>query len=400
MSQVADRTVLLTGATGLLGTWLRRTAPAGTTVVPLIHRTQLADERGVVADLRDAHAVADAVARVRPDVVIHAAYAHDRESIVDATRHVVDAVAAMSAHLVHVSTDAVFAGDGTPRSETDSPDPVWDYGRWKADAEQLVAGGSASASVVRLPLIVSLDPADHVVARIRDGAARRRPTHWFDDEVRQPAAAPELAAAIWDVASLDPERGAGVWHLPGPERETRAAIARRVVAALGLVDDVITVGPTPSGAGRPRDLHLLDERARRVIGWAPTPILDGAGGARSRFSALVTLGAAKAPRVLAQTPWQQQRYGRFEVECSGRFGDVDDVALDCHVGEVDDHRCAVPRREGEGCGAEVDRGNPYTPVVRRRLDPVDLDCLRRVGGDAIDNPGFAFGQMLALVSHV
>lgn len=78
--------MLLTGASGLLGTWLRTTAPAGTAV-------------------------------------------------------------GVGAAVLHVSTDAVFSGDGTGRDEHAVPDPVHDYGRWKAQAEHLVTSGSPDAAV-------------------------------------------------------------------------------------------------------------------------------------------------------------------------------------------------------------------------------------------------------------
>jgi dTDP-4-dehydrorhamnose reductase len=135
--------------------------------------------------------------RPTPERVIHAAYAGDQVTIVDATRNVVDAAREVDADVLYVSSDAVFSGDGLPRHEDASPDPVWDYGRWKARAERIVAGGVETSTIVRLPLIVSLDPEDHVVARIRQGAAPEAPTSWFVDELRQPAAASELAEALW-----------------------------------------------------------------------------------------------------------------------------------------------------------------------------------------------------------
>jgi dTDP-4-dehydrorhamnose reductase len=245
--------------------------PSGTTVVPLVRRTPLAG--GVVADLRDQAAVAEAVGAVRPDLVVHAAYAKDEASIVVATRHVVEAATAVDAHLVHLSTDAVFSGDGSARDEAALPDPVFDYGRWKAQADEVVVQASPAAAIVRPSLIVSLDPDDHVVAQIRRGAAEGRPTTWYDDELRQPAEAQDLATGIWAIASLAPDERAGTWHLPGPEVLSRYEIAQRVVAALGLGSDAVTPESTPPHAARPRHLRLLDGRARRAIGWAPRPIL-------------------------------------------------------------------------------------------------------------------------------
>ncbi len=267
--------MLVTGASGLLGTWLLRTVPAGIDVVGLVHRHPVFGIRSVAADLRDAEATRAAVDEADPELVVHAAYRTDEASIVDATRHVVAAARSADADVAFVSSDAVFAGDGRPRAEHDEPDPVHDYGRWKARAEASVATLAGRSTIVRLPLLVSLDPDDHVVARIRHGAATATPTIWFDDEVRQPAMAVDVAAAIWRIVGLDRRGRAGVWHLPGRELLSRYTIARRVVGALGLAADVIASEPTPVGLQRPRRLHLAAARAAGEIRWAPSPILRG-----------------------------------------------------------------------------------------------------------------------------
>jgi dTDP-4-dehydrorhamnose reductase len=277
---MADR-VLLTGASGLLGTWLRRAAPAGLEVVSVVHRTPLAGASGAPgaptvverADLRDAGAVRALLQRVRPRVVLHAAMALDAASIVGATEHVVAAAAGVGAGVVHVSTDAVFSGDGRRVAEADEPDPCWDYGRWKAAAEASVRAGAPGAAVVRLPLVVSLDPADRAVERVRAGAADGGATTWFGDELRQPALAEDLVAALWQIAALDPEERGGAWHLMGPERLSRFDIAGRIAEVLGLPPSSVRSESTPEGSDRPRDLHLGADRARDAIGWDPRPVL-------------------------------------------------------------------------------------------------------------------------------
>ena len=263
--------MLLTGAAGLLGTWLRRTAPKESNVIPATHRRRVSGN-DVVVDLRDRHAVASALTTVKPGLMIHAGYARDRASIVDATRNVVDMAQEVGASLIFVSSDAVFSGDGSPRSEAAQPDPVWDYGTWKAEAERVVSDRDPNAVIARLPLIISLDPEDHVLAGIRFGHENAAPTVWFSDEMRQPAHAEELCRAIWDIASVPLEDRTGVWHLPGPERLSRYEIADRAVAALGLDRSAIVSALTPLGAHRPRDLNLTGERAKDQIGWCPSPI--------------------------------------------------------------------------------------------------------------------------------
>lgn len=268
-----SRVVLLTGASGLVGTWLRRTVPTDVELVPLAHRTAVADPACVIADLRDAPTVAAVFAQVRPAVVVHAAMAVDAASIVGATTNVVDGASRVGAEVVHLSTEAVFAGDGRPVDEDAEPDPAWDYGRWKARAEDVVRRTSERPAIVRLPLVVSLDPEDRAVERIRRGALDGEPSRWFHDEVRQPAMASDVAEGLWRIASLAPDRRAGPWHLAGPERLSRYEIALRVADVLALDRSSVAGVPTPADAARPRRLDLRSDRARREIGWDPARVL-------------------------------------------------------------------------------------------------------------------------------
>lgn len=272
-SAARTRPVLLTGASGLLGHWLLKTAPHGSAVIALTHRHRVAGIREVHADLRDARSTATAVKRADPSLVIHAAYAVDRAAIVDATAHIVDAACEVDANIVVISTDAVFCGDGIERNEASEPDPVWDYGRWKAEAERIALHRSGTAAIIRLPLLVSFDPDDHAVREIRTSAAQGETTQWFTDEARQPALAHEVAAAVWRIANLTTGARRGTWHLAGAERLTRYEIALRVVDQLGVGRDVVEAVTTPEGAVRPRDIAFTDARARAEVGWHPSRVL-------------------------------------------------------------------------------------------------------------------------------
>lgn len=270
---VVRRRILLTGASGLLGSWLRRTAPTNVAIASVARCRRVDDAHSLAVDLREQGPVFEAVRQVRPDLVLHAAYAPDATSVVTATQHVASSAAEVGAELVLVSTDAVFAGDGVPRHEQDRPDPIFDYGRWKAEAERVTTEAVVDAAVVRLPLLVSLDPADRTVARVRATAATGERVVWFDDELRQPANAHDIAQGIWRLVSLPRDVRAGAWHLPGPDVLSRYELARRIALVLGIAEDEIIKAPTPPGVERPRHLHLLADRARRDIDWAPRSIL-------------------------------------------------------------------------------------------------------------------------------
>ena len=265
--------VLLTGASGLLGTWLRRTAPAGVGVVSVVHRTARRRARASGADLRAPDRVTAALAGTRPDLVVHAAYAKDEASIVDATRNVVSAAAAAGADLVHISTEAVFSGDGTVRDESAPPDPVWDYGRWKAEAETIAA--AAGAAIVRLPLIISADPEDHIIADLRAAASTGVPRSGSPTRCASPPTPSTSPGPSGPSPRVPADGRAGVWHLPGPEVLSRLDIADRAVAALGLDPALNAAAPTPAHLRRPRDIRMGCARAVAAFGWAPSPVHAG-----------------------------------------------------------------------------------------------------------------------------
>lgn len=248
--------------------------PDDVKLVSWTHRTAVPSATSVTGDLRDTHAVAAAFARTSPSLVIHSAMALDAASIVEASRNVIQRASLVGADVVYISTDGVFSGDGRPLDEGARPDPIWEYGRWKAEAEELVLRGPAGSAVVRLPLVVSLDPEYRTIERIRQRALGQTPTHWFHDETRQPAMAADIAQAIWRIALLEPRDRSGTWHLPGPERLSRYDIAQRITRALGLDASLIVSATTPPDAVRPRHIDMLGERARDHVGWRPSRILS------------------------------------------------------------------------------------------------------------------------------
>ena len=156
--------VLLTGGSGLLGRMMLGRKPADIEVIAVRHRREVTGaDRTLTADLTDQVAVARMMERLRPDLVVHLAYAKaSRPGIVDATAHLVSA----ATPLVLASTDNVFAGDGRPVAEHHPPDPVNDYGRWKAEAEALVLTFERSG-VVRLPLLIDRAGLDDTSRAVR-----------------------------------------------------------------------------------------------------------------------------------------------------------------------------------------------------------------------------------------
>ncbi|GIE78881.1 dTDP-4-dehydrorhamnose reductase [Actinoplanes philippinensis] len=239
---------LILGGTGGLGAELTRQCGPSATA---------AGSRD--ADLRDPAAVRDLVRRVRPDVIVNAAYRQDDWAVTaDGAAHVAVAARAHRARLVHVSSDAVFSGRPGRFDETCPPCPATMYGAAKAAAETAVRAIDPAAVVARTSLIVG-GPQTVIAARVHAGGV------FFTDDVRCPVHVADLAAALLELAV---SRYAGVHHVAGADAVSRYELALLIAARDGLDPSGVVAGTRAaaglSGAGDVR-LDSAATQARLTV---------------------------------------------------------------------------------------------------------------------------------------
>jgi dTDP-4-dehydrorhamnose reductase len=255
--------LFVTGAGGYLGHALAAAALEGGSEVSGTIRTRPAPEgvRAFALDVRDEEALAAALCDVRPDAVIHTAYVQNgpqaRSVNAGGSAAVARAARAAGARLVHLSSDVIFPGDlGRPLREDDAPAPVNAYGESKAAAETAVAGAAPDAVLVRTSLIYGGARPSVYEQRALDPAQT-----FYADEIRCPVAAPDLAAALLELAELRDVRGP--LHVAGADAVSRLEFAQLAAAAQGADPDAVRGGPRP--AGRAGDLRLDCTLARSLL---------------------------------------------------------------------------------------------------------------------------------------
>lgn len=290
--------ILITGASGQLGSYLLRHLQGLDCVVMAWTGTQQGDRFGVPlqpVELSDFDALRVAFAQAKPDAIIHAgAMARVDECHrnperafrvnAEAARVLAEQAVAQSVRFIQVSTDMVFDGEQAPYRESDAPTPLSVYGRSKAEAEAALSQ-LPGVLVVRVALMFgpSLNGRatyfDHMVATLRLGHA----LHLFGDEWRTPISYAAAATALEILARAEVT---GVLHLGGPERLSRLEMGLALAERLGMsASSILPVGrnQTPGPEPRPRDLSLDSSRWRELFPSVPWP------GFRESLQASITL---------------------------------------------------------------------------------------------------------------
>jgi dTDP-4-dehydrorhamnose reductase len=268
--------IYLTGASGFVGSNFARVfEERGAELIRPGHED---------VDLTQADVVARSVASTQPDAIVHCAIWNAFEGVlsdrrrawdnfVGATRHLTDAANRAGAQMVLVSTDWVFDGTQGPATEDTPPNPVHPYGFLKASSELVVTERAERGTVARIAGVQGVHLARPNTLRVQDAgfgylvasvidALRegRRFTVWDDPRLNTlatPTLAPDAGELIWRALEREVT---GILHCVGGEHAHRVDLARRAVAAFGLDEDLLDVGPPdpeavpPSGA--PYDTRL------------------------------------------------------------------------------------------------------------------------------------------------
>ena len=238
---------LIFGSKGQLGRGLAATAPQG---------SQLVQHDVDTLDITDADAVGRAVKDAAPDIVLNAAAytavdrAEEEEALAqavngDAVGHIAQAARVAGARFVHVSTDFVFDGTASrPYAPEAAPSPISAYGRTKLAGERLA---SNDALIVRTAWVYAPEGGNFVRTMLRL-MGEREELGVVADQVGTPTYAPDLAAALWDLA----DKGVtGVHHYTdsGVASWYDFAVAiQEEASAIGLLDRAIPIAPIATSA--------------------------------------------------------------------------------------------------------------------------------------------------------
>jgi len=270
--------MLVTGGSGYLGRH----------VVPLAQAAgwDVVAPSSSECDIRDPAAIAQLTVARLPRAVVHLAYrAGDEPTIVEGTHNVARAAAAAGARMIHMSTDVVFHGRDDAYGEDDPADPLSDYGRMKAAAEDAVASRVHDSVRVRTSLMYGTSLLGACQLDVIRAARDPEAMAFFRDEIRCFTPVEDVSAAVVDLAGRADVRGP--LHVVGPDAIDRYTFALMTAKWLGLDGAVLRATTlAESGLVRPARVVLDTARARALgvrcrgvaaaLGGAPPPVGSGA----------------------------------------------------------------------------------------------------------------------------
>lgn len=286
-------TVLVTGATGLLGSslvpWL---AARGHRVLP--HGFRSAPPGGLQADLRDAQATAAMLDAAAPEVIINLAALTNVDACEDDPQAAyllnVKPVQNLAAwlrgrpgcHLVHISTDQLYDGPGPHAEEALTIRNTYAFSKLAAE----LAAGAVSSTVLRTNFFGPSRCAgrssfsDWLLAALRAGT----PITVFDDVRFSPLALATLCDMIARVAEVRPQ---GVFNLGARDGMSKAEFAFALAAVFGLPAATLQRGTAAGAAAlkafRPSDMRLDSSRFEQAMGLQLPTLNDEIQSLRSAY---------------------------------------------------------------------------------------------------------------------
>ena len=267
--QTPGNPVWITGANGLIGSYLIQNAPecAPDLRVRALTRADF--------DLLDFGVVEREFQKDKPQLIVHCAAiavvgeaqknsALARRVNVDATRLLAELAAEIP--FVFFSTDLVFDGRKGDYVETDVPNPLHVYGETKLAAEEIVLKAPRHL-VVRTSINGGKSPSGH---RAFNEQLRRslqqagQGMTLFTDEFRNPIPAVETARAVWELVQ---KRCAGIYHVGGAEKLSRRQIGEMLVKRWPEITAEIKSGLASEFPGPPRalDTSLNISKVQKVL---------------------------------------------------------------------------------------------------------------------------------------
>lgn len=268
--------ILITGASGLLGSKVVKLAEQSFEVIPT-HNTRSSFKNSFKMDITNSAEVLQVFGKTKPDVVIHIAAEtrvdqcekNKQEALkvnAEGTKNVVMACE-VNAKLIYVSTDYVFDGEKGLYVESDRPNPLNYYGWTKLKGEEFVKENCQDYVIARTSVLYGWHSwKTNFLLWLIGSLKRGEQITVVDDHYNSPTLADNLAEILLEIVETDSK---GIFHTAGKERISRYEFAVKIAQNFDL--DTNMIRPIQMDelkmwiAKRPRDSSLCTNKAQKQL---------------------------------------------------------------------------------------------------------------------------------------
>jgi dTDP-4-dehydrorhamnose reductase len=293
------KTLLITGATGLLGSALARHDAAHSYRVTGFSHVPSKAPGAIMQrffDLTNRELTLEHLNDLGPEIVIHCAAMTNvdlcekepdaaRRTNVEVTRTIVQWAARRGTRLVFISTDSVFDGGTGNYQEDDTTHPVNEYARTKVAAEEIVRSAIPDALVVRTNFYGrSWKEGKPSLGEWMLGKLLRKECFSAFSDVRfSPLLTIDLAGIVFDLLARN---ASGIFHVAARDNRSKYEFARLLANTFSLdcgYVSPISVGEFTLAAPRPKDTTMSVKKIAGFLGRATPSVEEGLLSFRGLF---------------------------------------------------------------------------------------------------------------------
>lgn len=271
--------VLITGASGLLGSNLALDLSPAYDVYGLVHERPLKTDRFHVlqGDLLQEGTLSRIVNEVRPDAVIHCAgltkidpcekqpsLAYDLNAVVPG--RLASLTSSSDIKLLHISTAAVFSGDTGNFQEGDPPQPLSVYAETKVAGEQAVLENDPRALIARISIFGWSPSGERSLAEyFFNHLNTDQQVIGFQDVKFCPLFVNDLTEIFVDMIK---KNLVGTYHVVATECVSKYEFGCRIAERFGFDQDLIRPGSVEDVdflGNRSKNLTLNNQKLQQVL---------------------------------------------------------------------------------------------------------------------------------------
>jgi len=279
--------LIVTGASGLLGSKIVELASEDYEVTPLYNTKQL-HHNSLKLDITDQKRVLNLFNELKQKIVIHTASEtnvdkcetekeHAWKINAEGTRNIALACSKANAKLVYISTDYVFDGEKGSYIEEDKPNPINYYGVTKLEGENQVVQHCKNYVILRTSVLYGWHPwKQNFATWTINQLKQNKEITVVENHYNTPTLADNLAEIIIEAVQKDPQ---GLYHASGSQRISRYEFAKQIAKIFNLDQSLIKPIKmsrlTAWVAKRPKDSSLSTDKIQKQLKTKPLNVAEG-----------------------------------------------------------------------------------------------------------------------------